>query len=234
MNGEDVRGEDRPAPGDRSDGGGGGGGGMRLAREREELCEIGRRMVETGLVLGTSGNISVRRGDLVAVSPGGVALDRLTPAGCPVLDLSGTVLEGTRKPSSETPMHLAIYESTGAAAVVHTHSQYAVVVSSTMSELPPIHYNALLLGGLIRVAPYATYGTPELAAHVRAALEGKQAALMANHGAVAVGAGLEQALEGASLLEWLCAVYVQAKMIGEPHILTDEELIAVIERAARG
>ncbi|MCW2876074.1 MAG: class aldolase/adducin family protein [Sphaerisporangium sp.] len=207
---------------------------MRLAEERERLCETGRRMVETGLVLGTSGNISVRQGDLLAVSPGGVALDRLTPAGCPVLDMSGNVVDGDRGPSSEVPMHLAIYASTGASAIVHTHSRYAVVVSATMTELPPIHYNALLLGGLIRVAPYATYGTPELAAHVRTALEGKQAALMENHGAVAIGGDLESALESARLLEWLCEVYVQAKMIGEPRVLTEEELVAVIERAARG
>lgn len=207
---------------------------MKLAEERQRLCEIGRRMVETGLVLGTSGNISIRRDQWVAVSPGGVALDALTPADCPVLDMSGEVLEGERKPSSEVPMHLAIYESTGTSAVVHTHSQYAVVVSSTMDELPPIHYNALLLGGLIHVAPYATYGTPELAAHVRTALRGKQAALMQNHGAVAIGHSVEQALEGARLLEWLCTVYVQAKMVGEPRILSEEELVAVIERAAQG
>jgi L-fuculose-phosphate aldolase len=207
---------------------------MRLAEERERLCETGRAMVETGLVLGTSGNISVRSGDLVAVSPGGVALDRLAPADCPVLDMSGKVVEGERKPSSEVPMHLAIYAGTFASAVVHTHSRYAVIVSTTMTELPPIHYNALLLGGLIRVAPYATYGTPELAAHVRAALSGKQAALMANHGAVALGGDLVKAFEGARLLEWLCEVYVQGKMVGEPRVLTDQELAAVIERAAMG
>ncbi|MFC4587154.1 class II aldolase/adducin family protein [Sphaerisporangium corydalis] len=207
---------------------------MILGGERERLCEIGARMVGTGLVLGTSGNISVRNGDLVAVSPGGVALDRLTPESCPVLDMSGNVVEGDHKPSSEVPMHLALYADTGTTAIVHTHSQYAVVVSATMTELPPIHYNALLLGGVVRVAPYATYGTPELAAHVRAALAGRQAALMANHGAVAIGADLDQALASARLLEWLCTVYVQAKMVGEPHVLTEEELVAVIERAARG
>ncbi|MFC4536329.1 class II aldolase/adducin family protein [Sphaerisporangium dianthi] len=206
---------------------------MRLAREREQLCDTGRRMVETGLVLGTSGNISVRAGDLVAVSPGGVALDRLTPDDCPVLDMSGQVVEGGLKPSSEVPMHLAIYQSTGASAIVHTHSTQAVVVSATMSELPAIHYNVMLLGGPIRVAPYATYGTPELAEHVRAALEGRLAALMANHGAVAVGAGLPQALAAARLLEWLCAVYVQARTIGDPRVLTGAELTAVVERAAR-
>ncbi|MEO3814467.1 class II aldolase/adducin family protein [Sphaerisporangium sp. B11E5] len=207
---------------------------MRLADERAALCDTGRRMVETGLVLGTAGNLSVRSGDLVTVSPGGVALDELTPADCPVLDLSGEVVEGVRAPSSETPMHLAIYRAGPTGAIVHTHSSYAVVVSATHTELPPIHYNALLLGGVVRVAPYATYGTPELAAHVTAALEGRQAALMQNHGAVAIGPGLEQALAGARLLEWLCQVYVQAKTIGEPRVLSEDELIAVIGRALQG
>jgi L-fuculose-phosphate aldolase len=207
---------------------------MILEEERERLCETGRRMVAGGLVLGTSGNVSLRKGELVAVTPGGVALDRLTPADCPVLDIRGEVVDGARKPSSEVPMHLAVYQATGVRAIVHTHSRYAVVVATTMTELPPIHYNALLLGGVVRVAPYATYGTPELAAHVSAALAGRQAALMANHGAVAVGDDLPQAFDRAVLLEWLCDVYVQARLVGEPHVLTEEELVAVIERAARG
>ncbi|GAB3905409.1 hypothetical protein GCM10027612_74920 [Microbispora bryophytorum subsp. camponoti] len=113
-------------------------------------------------------------------------------------------------------MHLALYEATGARAVVHTHSVFATVVASTMTELPPIHYNALLLGGAVRVAPYATYGTPELARNVIAAIEGRQAALMASHGAVTIGAGLEQAFEATRLLEWLCEVYVRALGVGRP------------------
>ncbi|MGI8335273.1 class II aldolase/adducin family protein [Actinomadura scrupuli] len=240
---------------------------MLLAEERRELCAIGRRMAETGLVTGSAGNISVRSGDLVAVSPGGLMLDRLTPGDCPVIDLEGHLVEsrapgeggdspgGTRpeprglgeppgaapaprggrarQPSSETPMHLALYAETGATAIVHTHSTYGVVVATTMTELPPIHYNALLLGGVVRVAEYATYGTPELAANVRTAMAGgKRAALLANHGGVAIGHDLEDAYEGARLLEWLCGVYVRAKMIGEPRVLTDEELGQVIARAA--
>ncbi|MCW2914537.1 MAG: fuculose phosphate aldolase [Actinomycetia bacterium] len=206
---------------------------MLLADERRELCDIGLRMAETGLVTGASGNISVRSGDLVAVSPGGLMLDRLSPEDCPVIDVEGYLVEGERQPSSETPMHLAVYAETDAAAIVHTHSTYGVVVASTLTELPPIHYNSLLLGGVVKVAEYATYGTPELAANVRTALAGgKRAALMANHGGVAIGRDLDDAYEGARLLEWLCGVYVRAKMIGEPRVLTDEELGQVIERAA--
>ena len=204
---------------------------MLLAEERAELCATGRRMAETGLVGGTSGNVSVRAGDLVAVTPGGMMLDRMEPADCPVVSLAGGLVEGERAPSSETPMHLALYEATPAAAIVHTHSTYGAVVATTMSELPPIHYNTLLLGGVVKVAEYATYGTPELAGNVRAAMAGgKRAALLANHGGVTIGRDLDDAFENARLLEWLCGVYVRAKAIGEPRVLTDAELAKVVER----
>ncbi|MFI0483418.1 class II aldolase/adducin family protein [Actinomadura sp. 9N215] len=204
---------------------------MLLSGERDELCVIGRRLAETGLVIGSSGNISVRSGDLVAVTPGGMMLDRMEPADCPVVTLSGRLAEGERTPSSETPMHLALYEATPAAAIVHTHSTYGAVVATTMSELPPIHYNTLLLGGVVKVAPYATYGTPELADNVRAAMAGgRRAALMANHGGVTIGRDLDEAFENARLLEWLCGVYVRARTIGEPRVLTGEELAKVVER----
>lgn len=198
---------------------------------REELCAYGRRAVELGLVIGTSGNLSAREGDRVVVTPSGVALDRLSPELCPVVDLDGHLLEGDLQPSSETPMHLAVHRATGARAVVHTHSVFATVVATTMTELPPVHYNTLLLGGTVRVAPYATYGTEELARHVREALEGRRAALMANHGGVSVGATLEEAFEATRLLEWLCEVYVRARGVGEPAVLTDEQLAAVVERS---
>jgi L-fuculose-phosphate aldolase len=197
---------------------------------RAELCEYGRRAVELGLVIGTSGNLSVREGDLVAVTPSGAALDRLTPEMCPIVDVAGHLVEGDLQPSSETPMHLAVYESTGARAVVHTHSMFGTVVATTMTELPPVHYNALLLGGVVKVARYATYGTPELAANVNEAMAGKQAALLANHGGVTVGGTLEQAFEATRLLEWLCEVYVRGLGVGRPTVLTEEQLAAVVDR----
>ncbi|MEU9830862.1 class II aldolase/adducin family protein [Streptosporangium sp. NPDC048047] len=204
---------------------------MLLAEQRRLLCEYGRRVVETGLVLGTSGNLSVRAGDLVAVTPAGGALDRLEPESCPVVDVGGRLVDGDLQPSSETPMHLAVYASADVRAVVHTHSTFGTVIATTMTELPPIHYNTLLLGGVVRVAGYATYGTPELAANVRAALDGRRAALLANHGGVTVGDDLEAAFEAARLLEWLCEVYVRARSMGEPRVLTEEQLAAVTHRS---
>ncbi|WP_433334281.1 class II aldolase/adducin family protein [Spirillospora sp. CA-294931] len=197
---------------------------------RRAVCEQARVVVELGLVLGTSGNVSVRRGDRVVVTPGGHPLDRLEPEMCPVLDLDGTVIEGELAPSSETPLHLGVYRGSAMEAVVHTHSVYGTAVATSLTALPPVHYNTMLLGGPIRVAPYATFGTPELAANVLAALDGRKGALMANHGAVALGHDLGEAVENARLLEWLCEVYVHARAIGEPRVLTREELEAARRR----
>ena len=204
---------------------------MLLEDERRLLCEYGRRASGTGLVIGTSGNLSVRVDDLVAVTPGGISLDRLEPGDCPIVDVEGHLVEGELQPSSETPMHLAVYTATGAGAIVHTHSTFATVIATTMTELPPIHYNALLLGGTVRVADYATYGTPELAANVREALKDRRAVLLANHGGVTFGDDLDAAFEATRLLEWLCEVYVRARSIGEPRVLTEEQLSAVVQRA---
>ncbi|MEV5576168.1 class II aldolase/adducin family protein [Spirillospora sp. NPDC052269] len=206
---------------------------MLTSAGRTSVCWAGRRVVEEGLVAGSAGNISLRVRDGVVVTPGGARLDRLVENDCPVLEVDGRVVLGLREPSSETPMHLAIYRETDAGAIVHTHSSACVAVSAVLDELPPIHYYTLKLGGIIRVAEYATYGTPELARNVVAALEGgRRAALMANHGAVALGDDLDGAIQNALLLEWLCEVYLRARAIGEPRVLTDAQLGEAMERFA--
>jgi L-fuculose-phosphate aldolase len=126
-----------------------------------------------------------------------------------------------------------VYAASGAAAVVHTHAAYSTAAACVLDELPVLHYQQLLLGGPVRVAPYATFGTPELAAGVLAALEGRQAALLANHGSVAVGGSLGQALDHALLLEWLAALHHRATALGAPRFLTDAQQVAVVEQALR-
>ncbi|MFC5181399.1 class II aldolase/adducin family protein [Actinomadura harenae] len=200
---------------------------------RASVVRAGREVVEAGLVGGAAGNISVRAGGRVVVTPGGARLNRLADKDCPVLDMDGRMREEGLAPSSETPMHLAIYRETDAMAIVHTHSADCVAVSTLVDELPAIHYYTLMLGGVVRVAEYATYGTPELARNVVAALEGgRRAALMANHGAVALGRDLDEAVENALLLEWLCGVYLKARAAGEPRVLTDAQLGEAAERFA--
>lgn len=204
-----------------------------MEEARAGLCAYGRRAVDERYVVGSSGNLSVREGDLVAVTPTGVPLDRMEPRDCPVVDLAGRVLEGEQAPSSETPMHLALYDAApDARAIVHTHSVFGAVVSTTRTVLPAIHYNVLLFGGHdVRVAEYATYGTPELARNVRTALRGgRQAALLANHGGVTLGRDLDEAFERTRILEWLCEVYVRACALGGPRLLSADELADVERR----
>lgn len=207
----------------------------QIEAARRAIADTGRRMCADGLVQGTAGNISVRDGDLVAISPSGIPYEQVDAADVCVVDMSGANhrLLATRGPSSELPMHLAIYASTDAAAVVHHHGVHSTAVSTVLDELPPIHYYALRLGGPTRVAPYATYGTPELARSVLDALVGRTAALLQNHGAVAYGDTLESAYDRAHLLEWLCTLHMYANALGDPRVLTDVELAAVLQRHDR-
>jgi L-fuculose-phosphate aldolase len=200
---------------------------------REQVAAAARSLAEQGLLVGTAGNVSAREGDRVAVTGTGVVLGACRPDDVTVVGLDGGVLEGDRVPTSELELHLGVYADTGADAVVHTHAPYSTALACVLDELPVIHYQQLLLGGAVRVAPYATFGTPELAAGVRAALVGRQAALMASHGSVAVGTSLDQAVEHAVLLEWLATLHHRASALGTPHVLTDAEQAAVIEAALR-
>lgn len=195
---------------------------------REEVAAAARRLAEAGLLVGTAGNVSVRDGDSVAVTATGVVLGECTPERVTLVSLDGRVVEGDLAPTSELDLHLGVYADTAAAAVVHTHAPWSTAVACVLDELPVIHYQQLLLGGAIRVAPYATFGTAELAAGVREALADRQAALMANHGSVAVGPSLEKAVENALLLEWLAALHHRATALGPPRLLTDDEQTAVV------
>jgi L-fuculose-phosphate aldolase len=203
---------------------------VELEEERRQVVDHCRRMRADGLVVGTSGNISVRRGDLVAVSPSGLDYDAMTPELVGVHRLDGSAVDAPLRPTSEMPMHLAAYGHTDARAIVHTHSTSATVLSTLVDEVPPIHYLIALFGGPVRVAPYATYGTPELATAMLGALEGRTACLLGNHGAVTYAATLAAAYTQAVYLEWICEVYLSAtKAGGSPRLLPPEE----IERVRR-
>jgi L-fuculose-phosphate aldolase len=202
-----------------------------LEREREQVAAASRRLAAAGLVLGTAGNLSARDGDRVAVTPTGATLAELEPEQVTVVDLDGNVLDGELEPTSELGLHLGVFRRYEPGAVVHTHAPMATALSCVLEELPCVHYQMLLLGGSVRVARYATFGTPELAASVIEALEGRTAALMANHGSIAHGADLDTAVEASLLLEWACTVYWRASMIGSPSVLDEEQQQAVVEAA---
>jgi L-fuculose-phosphate aldolase len=202
---------------------------VRLASERQLIADYGRRMTADRLVVGTSGNLSVRAGDLLAVTPAGHAYDTLTPELVCVQHLDGSPVEGDLAPTSELPFHQLIYTHTDAAAVVHTHSTAATVVSTVVEELPTIHYILAVMGGPIRVAPYATFGSRELATNVATAIAGRSGVLLANHGAITYGPTIEVAYDRALYLEWVAEVWLRAHSLPglAPRILGEAEMAEV-------
>jgi L-fuculose-phosphate aldolase len=190
-----------------------------------ELVAACHTLAASGLVIGTSGNVSVREGDRVSLSPRGGPLGALTEDDVATVDVAGDVLSGA--PTSELELHLAIYRRYDAGAIVHTHAPRATAVACVLDELPVIHYQLLAMGGAIRVAPFAAFGTTELASAVTDALAGRRAALLANHGAVTYGATLAEAVEHAMVLDWACGVYLDAARIGTPRVLDERQLAAV-------
>jgi L-fuculose-phosphate aldolase len=193
---------------------------------REQVAAACRSLAAAGLVRATSGNVSARAGDRIAITPTGGVLGELTAGDVVLVDPDGAPVEGERGPTSEIALHLGALERFAAGAVVHTHPPVGTALSLVLDELPCIHYEMVALGGAVRVAPYRTFGTPELAAVVHDALEGRSAALMANHGAITLGDTLAQAVERAHLLEWACELYWRAASVGEPRALDADELEA--------
>ena len=209
-----------------------------LGPARTELVRYGNRLIADGLSIGSAGNLSVRVGDTVAITPSGIAYSGMQAIDIRLVTMAGAQVPedeaGQREaPSSETPMHLAIYAATSAAAVVHTHSPEVIALSSARRELPAIHYAITGLGGPVRVAPYERFGSAALADAAVAALDGRSAVILRNHGAVTYGADLAQAYERALLLEWLACTYRLGLSYGEPAVLSAAELDEVAAESRR-
>jgi L-fuculose-phosphate aldolase len=207
---------------------------MLLPEARAAIVTTCRELSRTGLVVGTAGNVSVRERDMVAVSPSGLRYADLTPELVGVHRLDGAVVEAPLAPSSELPLHLAIYAARPElGAVVHTHSPAATALSALVDEVPAVHYYVAMFGGpTVPVSRYATYGTDQLARNVVDALRDRTGCLMGNHGAVTVGPDLVTAQDKSSYLEWLCDVYLRARAVGSPRVLPPAEIDAVREKMA--
>ncbi|HEY5097865.1 MAG TPA: class II aldolase/adducin family protein [Acidimicrobiales bacterium] len=204
---------------------------LLLADEREAVAGASRHLARTGLVIGTAGNISARQGDLLAVTPTGADLGDVTAEMVTVITLDGEVVDGDLAPTSEVPLHTGIYKATNARAVTHAHAMASTALSCCHSELPPLHYSCLGLGGAPRTAPYATFGSQELADNVISALQGRNAAMMQNHGSIAYGSKMSEAIERLELLEWLAELYWRASSMGTPRVLTDKDFENIITSA---
>lgn len=208
---------------------------MPEAHLRAAVAETARRLAASGLNVGTAGNVSARLGrGLVAITPSAMAYDAMTAADVVVVDAAGKVVDGRRGPSSELPMHLAIYEARpDVSAVVHTHSVFATAFAAAGRPIPAVHYAVAPLGDEIRVAPYATFGTAELARSVAVTLADDNAVLIASHGAVAVGPDLDAALERAMTIEYLAELAYRAAALGGSALFDAQELARVREQLRR-
>jgi len=196
---------------------------------REEVSRVAKQLIESGLVTGTSGNVSARtpEGDIL-VTPSGIDYEELEPGDIVLVGLEGEILEGSLGPSTETPMHTGIYRvRPEVGAVVHTHSVFATTLACLGWTLPPVHYMLTTLSedGRIPIAPYATYGTEELANNAAEALgEGHNACLLQNHGTITVGDSPQKAFSRTVVLEEMAEIYYRTRVVGEPVLLTPEQV----------
>jgi L-fuculose-phosphate aldolase len=203
-----------------------------LARDGADLY---RALGERGLVVGAAGNVSLRTNRGMVITPSGLVSHEIIPQMMQTMGLDGThdgAQDSTLAPSSEWAMHAAIYQQDPAARViVHTHSDAATALACLGRPLPAFHYEVLSFGGPdIRLAPYATFGTPELAALAAAAIRGRTACLLANHGMVCHAPSPALALQAVLRLEALCRQYLLALSAGTPRLLTDDEITAAQAR----
>lgn len=195
---------------------------------RAEIVHAARSMNALGINQGTSGNISARLGGNMLITPSAIPYDQMRPEDVAVMPLDGKrgAWSGPLKPSTEWPFHLDILRGRpDAGAVVHTHATYCTTLAILRRPIPAVHYMIAAFGGAdVRCAPYATFGTDELAAHALAALEGRNACLLANHGMVVAGATLAKAMWLAVELEAIARQYCLSLQIGQPHVLSDAEI----------
>lgn len=200
---------------------------------RRDIVAQARAMNALGINQGTSGNISARHGDTMLITPSATPYDDMQPVDLAAMPLGaiplsddGGTWSGPLKPSTEWRFHRDILRARPeAGAVIHTHATYCTALAIARREIPAIHYMIAAFGGpTIRCAPYALYGTPELAALALIALEGRSACLLANHGMIVVGPNLAKAMWLAVELETLAKQYCLALQLGTPHILTDAEI----------
>jgi L-fuculose-phosphate aldolase len=201
---------------------------------RREIVASAQQMNALGINQGTSGNISARFGDQMLITPSATPYEAMRPEDVAAMPLSGErgVWTGPLKPSTEWRFHFDILNARAdAGAIVHSHATYCTTLAILRREIPAVHYMIAAFGGAtVRCAPYATFGTAELAAHALQALDGRRACLLANHGMIVVGETLARAMWLAVELETLAKQYCLALQLGQPHVLSDAE----ISEAARG
>lgn len=206
---------------------------MLMEKERLELIKYGRKLVEAGLTKGTGGNLSVidRERGQIAITPSGIDFFEIKPEDIVIMDLDGNQVEGKRTCSSEWEMHLLQYRTRqDIDAVIHAHTMYATVISCLHWKLPATHYMIAVAGPDVRCAEYATYGTHELAVNAAEAMQDRKAVLLANHGLLAGANDLLNAFNIIEEIEYCSEIYCTARSIGNPVVLSEEEMSLMAER----
>lgn len=204
---------------------------MTDIRLRHDLINTAIALGKRGLNKGTAGNVSVRSGEGYLITPSGLPPESLTAADIVYMDFDG-IVEGRRAPSTEWRFHFEILKNRPElGAVIHTHAPYCTTLAVMGRSIPAFHYMVAVAGGHdIRCAPYATFGTQDLCDAAVAAMEGRKACLLAQHGMIAAGETLEKALKLTVEVEELARVYWQALQIGEPPVLDAAEMDRVLEK----
>jgi L-fuculose-phosphate aldolase len=207
---------------------------MLLQETREEIVVYGKKLLESNLTRGTGGNISVfdKETNLMAITPSGIDYFKIQPEQIVLIDVNtGDIVDGNSVPSSECEMHRILYKyRTDVNAVIHTHAPFATAVSCLNQSLPAVHYLVAFAGIDVRCAPYASYGTVELAKNAFEAMKDRKACLLANHGMLAAGVNLAEAFAVTEIIEFCCEIYYRAKSMGEPVILPEAEMVYMMER----
>ena len=197
---------------------------------RTLVCKAGKRIVETGLVAGTWGNVSARfNDDHMFITPSGKDYSEIKTDDIVLVNINTLESSGPLSPSSETPMHAAVYRNRlEINGIIHTHPQYGCTVASARNEVPPILDDmAQLIGPSLKVADYAHPGSDEMVNGVIGAIAGRNACLLANHGAVCLGRTLNEAFTVNLILEKACKTYVDSFSIGGAVPFSEEEAVAL-------
>jgi len=206
---------------------------MLMEQQRQQIVDYGLKMIRSGLTTGSGGNLSILSAEdnRIAISPSGMDYADVTVADVVIVDRAGQVVEGKRKSSSELGFHLALYAARkDINAVVHTHSVYATTLACLHWELPAVHYLVAFSGDKVPLAPYATFGSDELADNIIASIGSYNAVLLANHGLVAVGKDMNSSFNVAEEIELVARIYYQAKSLGQPVLVDAEEMMRVVEK----
>lgn len=206
---------------------------MLLLQQRQQIVDYGLKMIKSGLTTGSGGNLSIidREQDLIAIGPSGIDYADVGVEDVVIVNRQGDVVEGCWKPSSELSFHLALYQRRpDISAVVHTHSVYATTIACLNWEIPAVHYLVAFSGNKVPLAPYATFGSAELAHNVANHIGDYNALLLANHGLVAIGGDMKSAFNAAEEIELVARIYYQAKSIGQPVLVDEEEMVRVVKK----